>query len=249
MPKKLKHGEYMLIENTNPLYLQIKKKLIDKIQSGECIPGDKFPTENELSEEYKVSRSTIRHALDELEIEEIIKRRRGIGTIVSHKKVKPELMKLSGFSNMMLSRGMKPQTKILSLEIVDTPLRVKEGYGNQESPRSWLIKRLLIADDKPIGTQELYIPTEFTFSPDELFGMQSFYAFMREKHNIQACLGKETLTAKPAKKAEANLLQINEGDALLDIWRTTSDENEKVFEVCHILYIADRYEYQIKLYP
>jgi GntR family transcriptional regulator len=235
--------------DSRPLYLQIRDKLIEKIQSGELIPGDKLKTENELTEEYKVSRATIRHALDELETEEIIKRRRGVGTIVREKKVKKELMKLSGFSSMMVSRGMKPQTKILGLEVVETPMRVRECSENQESSTSWLIKRLLIADDKPIGIQELYIPTEYTFSPDELFGMKSFYELMAEKHNIKPSFGKETLTAKSAKKAEASLMQINEGDALLDIWRTTFDESGKTFEVCHILYIADRYEYQIKLYP
>lgn len=231
------------------MYLQVKKTLIDRIQSGEFLPGEKFPTENELTEEFKVSRATIRHALDELEFEEIIRRRRRLGTIVRHKRINPDLMKLTGFSSLMISRGMKPQTKILNLEVIETPLRVRESFGDQESSRSWSIKRLLIADDKPIGIQELYIPTKFTFSPDELYGMSSFYDLMAKKHHIKPTFGSETLTATPAKKAEATLMEIKEGEALLDIWRITYDESEYVFEVCHLLYIADRYEYQIELYP
>ena len=238
-------------DSLNPLYLQIKSDLLEKINLGVYKPDDLLPTEEELHAQYNVSRATVRHALDEMENEELIRRQRRVGTIVRHKKIKPELMKLSGFSNIMRSRGMKPRSKIINLEIVDTPKKVRELFKEPEAKKSWYIKRLLIADDKPIGLQDLYIPSRLNFSPEELLEIEtkSFYGLLKEKHNINPILGNETITAVNAGRNEAELLQIKEGDALLDVWRSTFDDVIGVFEVCRILYIADRYEYQVSLYP
>ena len=233
---------------SQPLYLQVKQKLMDRIQSGEFEDGDKLPTENVLQQEYKVSRATIRNALDEIEKEQLILRKRGVGTIVHKRKFKKELMKLQSFSSLMASRGLKPRTEILEVEIVETPAEVEEFYKNKKSDKSWFVKRILMANEKPIGLQYLFFPTSLIFSPDELASMESFYELINQRHGIKPYVGEEVLTATVASKKVADLLQIKEGDPLLDIWRTTFDEKASVFEVCHLLYIADLYEYHFKLY-
>ena len=160
-------------------------------------------------------------------------------------------MKLDGFSNIMKSRGMKPRTKILKLDIVETPKKVKELFKEQGTGRCWYIKRILIADEKPVGLQDLYLSPQLNFAPTELSEIEtsSLYALLEKKHNIHPILGTETITAICADKDRAQIMQIKEGDPLLDVWRSTFDEVIGVFEVCHILYIADRYEYQVSLYP
>ena len=46
-----------------PLYKQLEELILDKITSGTLTPGSKLPTENELSEQYHVSRVTVRKLL------------------------------------------------------------------------------------------------------------------------------------------------------------------------------------------
>ena len=233
---------------SQPLYLQVKQKIMDRIQSGEFKDGDMLPTESVLQKEYEVSRATIRNALDEIEKEQLILRKRGVGTTIHKRKFKKELMKLQSFSSLMASRGLKPRTEILSVEISDVPIEVEEYSKQQISEKSWFIKRILLANEKPIGLQHLYFPTSLIFSPDELSSMESFYELINQRHGIKPYVGEETLTATVANKETADLLQISEGNPLLDIWRTTFDEKASVFEVCHLLYIADLYEYHFKLY-
>ena len=50
-----------------PLYKQLEELILDKITSGTLTPGSKLPTENELSEQYHVSRVTVRKALAALD--------------------------------------------------------------------------------------------------------------------------------------------------------------------------------------
>lgn len=60
-----------------PAYVAIGDTLRMKIESQELVPGDRLPSERELVEEFDVARMTVRHALELLQDEGIIERRRG----------------------------------------------------------------------------------------------------------------------------------------------------------------------------
>lgn len=65
-----------------PIYLQIKAYVLDKIKSGEYVPGAKIPTERELSMELGVSRNTVSAAYKELLLEGVLEAQQGRGTFV-----------------------------------------------------------------------------------------------------------------------------------------------------------------------
>jgi GntR family transcriptional regulator of arabinose operon len=69
--------------NPLPLYFQVYKSLLGRIQSGEFSPGSFLPPERQLTEDYGVSRITIIKALNELVHEQYIKRQQGRGTVVT----------------------------------------------------------------------------------------------------------------------------------------------------------------------
>ncbi len=62
----------------------ITAKIRRAIESGRYLDGDQLPPERELSETYSSSRSTIRKALDNLEIAGLVTRKVGSGTFVSY---------------------------------------------------------------------------------------------------------------------------------------------------------------------
>jgi len=66
-----------------PIYYQLKKFIIEKIEKGELKPGDRIPTEQELCQMFGISRTPVRQALTELAYEGILYRRPGRGTFVS----------------------------------------------------------------------------------------------------------------------------------------------------------------------
>ncbi|MGE5626874.1 MAG: GntR family transcriptional regulator [Solirubrobacterales bacterium] len=70
-------------ESGVPLYLQVKKQIMDLIKSGALKVGNKMPTERELSEKLKVSRNTISTAYNDLEQEGVLKSYQGRGTFVA----------------------------------------------------------------------------------------------------------------------------------------------------------------------
>lgn len=66
-----------------PLYIQVKKQIMDEIKKGTIKVGYKMPTERDLSENLKISRNTISSAYKELEQEGILKSYQGKGTFVA----------------------------------------------------------------------------------------------------------------------------------------------------------------------
>ncbi|UVI28769.1 GntR family transcriptional regulator [Paenibacillus spongiae] len=69
--------------SNQPLYLQIRTMIRDKIESGELKPGDQIPVEADLVQQFNVSRITIKSALKLLVDEGLVYRTAGKGTFVA----------------------------------------------------------------------------------------------------------------------------------------------------------------------
>jgi len=63
-------------------YEDIVKQIRNLVEKGRLKRGDQLPTERELSETFKVSRSTVREAIFSLETMKLVERRQGDGTYV-----------------------------------------------------------------------------------------------------------------------------------------------------------------------
>ena len=67
---------------TQPLYLQLRDALAERIARGEWKPGIAIPGEGDLARQLGVSKGTVRKSLDLLESEGLLSRRQGRGTFV-----------------------------------------------------------------------------------------------------------------------------------------------------------------------
>ena len=65
-------------------YKQVKQEILSWIHSSKLLPGSQLPSENDISEQYKVSRQTVRQAIGELVQEGWLYRIQGKGTFVSN---------------------------------------------------------------------------------------------------------------------------------------------------------------------
>lgn len=72
-----KHAAY--IKKKSPSYVHVAERLRAKIIAGELKPGDRLPSENNISEMLNVSRTTAREAFRLLASQHLIETRRGIG--------------------------------------------------------------------------------------------------------------------------------------------------------------------------
>lgn len=86
------------LNSNEPIYIQIKHLLEMRILCGELKGGEKVPSVRELASDAKVNPNTIVKAYNELEKDELITTKRGIGKFVTEdvekiKKLKVEVAK------------------------------------------------------------------------------------------------------------------------------------------------------------
>ena len=101
-----------------PYYYQVYCDLKDSINNGSLKEGDLVPSEKELCNIYKVSRSTIRLALRELEVSELIRRERGKGTFIEKAIETKFLQNFSSTIDELRNKGVPIITKILSKSVI-----------------------------------------------------------------------------------------------------------------------------------
>ena len=127
-------NETINFESRIPYYIQLMDILKEKVQLGNWNPGDQILGEQDLCELYGVSRTVVRQALRELELEGVVNRRKGKGTFISLPKISEGLaQKLTGFYQDMVERGLKPVTKVLHQNITPSKCRSFERKGGSFS--------------------------------------------------------------------------------------------------------------------
>ena len=70
------------MQGQEPKYKEVENWVLENISSGTFTFGDKLPSENELADQFGLSRQTVRHAVDLLEQQKLVRRVRGSGTYV-----------------------------------------------------------------------------------------------------------------------------------------------------------------------
>ena len=83
----------------NPLYLQVKDRILRSIVDGQYKQGEVIPSESHLARMFGTSISTIRQALSILVAEDVLEKKQGKGTFVTQKKVKLRFLSWIGESN------------------------------------------------------------------------------------------------------------------------------------------------------
>lgn len=145
---------------TKPAYLRIAESLRKRIETRELEPGDKLPPERMLVEQFGVARMTVRHALDVLQLEGIIERKRGRsgGTFV---RALPPVVDINGpigLAVQLEEHGVQIETTLLFAGEVAVPQVVRSTFGLGESEEKVFMQdRLHLADESPAFTETLYV--------------------------------------------------------------------------------------------
>ena len=145
-----------------PLYVQIAGRLADDISSGRLAPGMQVPSEAQLMEAYRVSRVTVREALQLLARAGQVVARRGKGTFVARPTLEQDLGRLQGFHDALRSQGLEPQTHLLEFsesagridrslpEGLDLPVRLLRRYELNGRPFA-VVEAFLLAEAAAVG--------------------------------------------------------------------------------------------------
>lgn len=227
-----------------PLYVQIAGSLLDRIESGQLSPGDRLPPERELSEMLSVNRMTVRRALNMLEGQGLLLRRRGDGTYVSQPKIERQASQVFPFTKGMENRGFKPGTKLITFEKRLSETFVAKQLRLPVSTPVFRVIRLRLLNQEPVMLEEFTIPAHLfpDFEQHDLSN-RSLYEIFKTEYNISINQARQSLEPVIASEYEAGLLEIEAGAPLMLERRLAFNDQEQPVEYSKDLYRGDRFRF------
>jgi DNA-binding GntR family transcriptional regulator len=125
------------------------------LAGGRYREGDRLPPEQEVAAMLRVSRGTLRSALQRLEERGEIVRRQGSGTFVGRRSspgaLDERLERLEPYSSVAARRGLTLTCADLKIERLEVGVDVGEALGLDPTTEATTVSRTLVADEAPVA--------------------------------------------------------------------------------------------------
>jgi GntR family transcriptional regulator len=236
----------MPIEPPRSQYRQVADLLRAAIESGEYPPDSLLPAEPELAERFGVSRQTVNRAVSVLRSEGLVRVERGRGTTVrkipvihraSTVRYAQSARESSGgrgaFDAEIKSLGMTPRSDT-EVGLVTPPQEVAAALGLAEDQQVIRRMRRMYANNVPVQLAPSYIPAEIaegTPLAEADSGPGGIISRFAELGHAQTRIT-ESIRVRRATEEEANFLQIEEDQPVVEIWHTGWTADDRPVEIC-----------------
>jgi GntR family transcriptional regulator len=230
-----------------PLYLQVAKLMRRRIENGEWRYGAQIPTLDELEREYKVSRITLRGALDQLEALGIVRRTRGLGTFVAKDLSEQRWFKLPGTLDELMATVAGLKIRMLPIEgDPAAPLAPAFVFGTV-GPAYQRLRRVHYYKDEPYCLIEIHLDRRIYDTDPEGFSSAPVVPQLAARKDMKIAHAKQLLHITVSDEDTANHLNIGIGDPIADVCRTFLDETMQIVYYAHIQYPAQMIQIETDL--
>lgn len=247
------------MKRTTPKYIEISNTIISKIESGELLPGDQVPSENELINTYNISNTTARKSLQAVELQGWAKRIRGKGTFVLNRSEDKSVTRILGsfhamkesFNDNLIREGFTPQNVVLEKTILE------DGISTRVNGKTFIIegkvlktRRLRYADELLLKDETRYISMQLCPRINMFDLKYSLIKAYQEEYNLQLENVERMISATTLHPKEEN--NYFENDIIIPVFILDSAitcNGKKVVEIERSLYRGDKYKFSIETKP
>jgi GntR family transcriptional regulator len=220
----------------SPLYERVESVLAADIANGGLPPETQLPSEDGLVERFKVSRTTVRKAIQNLVERGLVEVRRGKGTFVSRPKITQELTELTGFVEDMRALGRTPTARLLDKRIVAANEAVAHHLALPPGALVVRLHRVRLVDGVAMSFDETYLPREIGEKVAENdLEAEPVFALLENKYHTPLVQAEYKLQAAAANHFAAQALQVPVGSPIFLIERTsyTTGDRPVDYEMLH----------------
>lgn len=228
-----------------PLYGQLAEVLQQEINAGIYPAGAQLPTEQELGARYKVSRVTVRKALEILTEGGYLNRRPGKGTFVTERKMTRGLNEVLSFSQICRMQGIHPGARTLKMALEHPTETEAEQLSLSPGEKIFVIRRLRLADGRPVVIETSKFRESFFFLLEEDLNDTSLYEIINRKTGVEFVRSTKTLEIVFAGEEDARYLGVTRGYPLLSVSGVAMDASGENAELSQQLCLGDRFKFII----
>ncbi|MDR2102617.1 MAG: GntR family transcriptional regulator [Treponema sp.] len=221
----------------------------NRILSGEWYRGMLMPTETELCQTHRVSRITVRRALDDLERLGLINRIQGKGSFVCRGILRSgEGQK--GFSQHLRDMGILVHSRLLRQERVCAPpdIRMRLRIPGDDPGMVWFFSRLRIIGERPAAVMNTYVPLDMgrrmlAFDLE----WESFYYLYEKISGKKIITTDSTVTAIKPSGEICQLLRVEYDSAHILYKSVGFFEDNEPAEFSYSIFNANLYEFSVNM--
>src|SRR5215472_11580011 len=219
-----------------PLYEHVEAVLAGDIADGSLPPDTQLASEDGLVARFKVSRTTVRKAIQNLVDRGLVEIRRGKGTYVTQPKITQEMTELTGFVEDMQALGRTPSARLRDKRILPADEAVDHHLALAPGTLVVRLRRVRLADGVAVSFDETYLPRYLgdKVAADDLEA-EPVFALLEGKYGTPLIEAEYKLEAAAADHAAAEALQVPAGSPIFLIERTsyTADNRPVDYERLH----------------
>jgi GntR family histidine utilization transcriptional repressor len=235
------------IASIQPLYLQVKRHILDNIGSGKWATSARVPSENEIVKSFGVSRMTANRALRELRDEGVLVRIAGLGSFVADRHARAHPLEIRSIAEEIRDRGHVHRAEIVSLERIRAVGTLAEDFGI--APCSDLFRSEIVhfENDQPLQLEERWVLP--ALAPDYLtvdFSRTTPYDYLVKVAPLQEA--EHLLRAVMPDERTRKLLAMKRDEPCLLMIRRTWTAG-RIASVARLYYPGSRYEMSGRFRP
>jgi GntR family transcriptional regulator len=231
-----------------PLYETVEATLAAGIADGSLPPETQLPPEEGLTERFKVSRTTVRKAIQNLIERGLVEVRRGKGTFVTQPKITQELTELTGFVEDMQALGRSPTARLLDKRIVAADEAVARQLALASGTLVFRLRRVRLADGVAMSFDETYLPRDIGEKiADNDLEAEPVFALLEEKYDTPLVEAEYKLEAAAADAVAAEALEVPTGSPIFLIERTSYTTGNRSVDYERLHYRGDLIRFVTRL--
>src|SRR5699024_8832131 len=160
-------------------FMEIYRRLKEKIQSGDYCPGDILPSENELTEQFGVSRGTVRKALALLLEKGYIQKMKGKGSVVLDiQRFDLPLSGLTSYKELQQDQKIESESIVLENSLTELPQSVARFLNVPPEQDAVCVRRLRKVKDEGVILDIDYFLSDIIPSIPEEAAENSLYEYI-----------------------------------------------------------------------
>jgi GntR family transcriptional regulator len=208
-------------------------------------PGSPLPSERVLAERFSLARMTVRTEVDRLVTEGAIYRLHGRGMFVAEPRVAQAVL-FSSFTEDMRARGMRPGSIVRSQEVIEATAFLATRLEIAPHAAVALIERVRTADGTPMALERAHLPADRFPGVDEADFAQASLFEVLARYGVRLRDAEQRVVAVAIGSAEAELLDVHEGDPGLLFHTVARDAAGTPAYYATSLYRGARYEIELR---
>jgi GntR family transcriptional regulator len=218
-----------------PIYVQVASVMRQRIESGVWGMGEKISTLEELEDEFRVARVTIRQGIEMLREEGLLQSRQGRGTFVSGKPKHDRWLNVATDFETMLSSIRENVVRRAQVTKDSPPPDLGSGEGKLAEAYVF-IRSVQYNKAEPFSVVNVHLDRQvYDRSPDRFLNAAAI-AMISELDDVTITHAHQTLTIGVADPETAELLKIGLGEPTADCRLILLDQHDTAIYVADIHY-------------